>query len=83
MPPTHWIRKLSLQLHFSDTNRLLAICHLSETSSWQVSVYHDWNLGRIGDQSFDETSGWLLNMFDFQLIRPHTLILNPATGQPI
>ena len=20
MPPTHWIRKLSLQLHFSDTN---------------------------------------------------------------
>jgi phospholipase C len=46
-------------------------------------IEDNWNLGRIGDQSFDETSGSLLNMFDFQLLRPRTLILDPATGQPI
>jgi phospholipase C len=46
-------------------------------------IEDNWNLGRIGDQSFDETSGSLLNMFDFQLLRPRALILDPTTGQPI
>jgi phospholipase C len=46
-------------------------------------IEDNWNLGRIGDQSFDENSGSLLNMFDFQLLRPRTLILDPTTGQPI
>jgi len=46
-------------------------------------IEDNWTLGRIGDQSFDETSGTLLNMFDFQSRRPRVLILDPATGQPI
>jgi phospholipase C len=46
-------------------------------------IEDNWNLGRIGDQSFDETSGSLLNMFDFQLLRSRALILDPTTGQPI
>jgi phospholipase C len=58
--------------------------HAMTTQSSVLRFIEDnWNLGRIGDQSFDENSGSLLNMFDFQLRRPRTLILDPTTGQPI
>jgi Phospholipase C len=58
--------------------------HAMTTQSSVLRFIEDnWNLGRIGDQSFDASSGTLLNMFDFQSRRPRALILDPATGQPI
>lgn len=43
-------------------------------------IEKNWDLGYIGDQSFDAVAGSLHNMFDF--CHPHyeTLILNPSTG---
>ncbi len=46
-------------------------------------IEDNWDLGRIGDQSFDEKAGSLLNMFDFSAPRDITLILDPETGQPL
>ncbi len=46
-------------------------------------IEDNWGLGRIGDQSFDEKAGSLLNMFDFSAPRDITLILDPETGQPL
>ncbi len=43
-------------------------------------IEDNWDLGRIGDQSFDEKAGSLLNMFDFSAPRDITLILDPETG---
>ncbi len=45
-------------------------------------IEDNWQLGRIGDQSFDAKAGTLLHMFDFA--HPHfdRLILDPTTGQP-
>jgi phospholipase C len=46
-------------------------------------IEDNWRLGRVGDQSFDERAGSLLNMFDFEHGggRGHRLRLDPATGQ--
>lgn len=45
-------------------------------------IEDNWNLGRIGDQSFDAKAGSLVNMFDFQREpRAHRLFLDPTTGQ--
>jgi phospholipase C len=46
-------------------------------------VEDNWQLGRIGDQSFDDRAGSLLNMFDFSHggDRGHRLLLDPKTGQ--
>ena len=44
-------------------------------------IEDNWGLGRIGDQSFDESSGSLLGLFDFSAPRQDTLMLDPATGQ--
>lgn len=45
-------------------------------------IEDNWNLGRIGNFSFDVFAGSLLNMFDFNK-RPkkRRLILNPDTGE--
>lgn len=43
-------------------------------------IEDNWSLGRIGDFSFDEFSGSLLNMFDFSKRRLRYLFLNPNTG---
>jgi phospholipase C len=44
-------------------------------------VEDNWNLGRIGDSSFDEKAGSMLNMFDFrQGPNDQRLILDPNTG---
>ena len=45
-------------------------------------VEDNWNLGRIGDDSFDERAGSLMSLFDFnqQISNDHHLILDPATG---
>lgn len=46
-------------------------------------IEDNWNLGRIGDQSFDEKAGSLLNLFDFGGTGATKLFLNPATGEPV
>lgn len=40
----------------------------------------NWNLGSIGDQSFDEIAGSILNMFDFISPKDEFLFLDPQTG---
>ena len=46
-------------------------------------IEDNWNLGRIGDQSFDVKAGSLMNMFDFTNGRQqlaNKLFLSPTTG---
>ncbi|MBX6762195.1 MAG: alkaline phosphatase family protein [Rubrobacteraceae bacterium] len=46
-------------------------------------IEDNWNLGRIGNHSFDAKAGSLLNMFDFSHgRRAHRLFLDPKTGEP-
>jgi len=46
-------------------------------------IEDNWNLGQIGDSSFDALAGSLVNLFDFGSgHRAGTLILNPRTGEP-
>jgi phospholipase C len=49
-------------------------------------IEDNWQLGQIGDQSFDTLSGSILNLFDFPAYGPErpsgrTLILDPDTGE--
>jgi len=44
-------------------------------------IEDNWNLGRIGDSSFDELAGSLLHMFDFHGPRAEKLFLDPVTGE--
>jgi len=44
-------------------------------------IEDNWNLGRIGDQSFDAKAGSILGMFDFtSKVRAQTLFLDPNMG---
>jgi phospholipase C len=45
-------------------------------------IEDNWNLGRIGDQSFDVRAGSLVGMFDFDAPRPRRLEFDAATGTP-
>ena len=50
-------------------------------------IEDNWQLGQIGDQSFDAISGSILNLFDFSSYPngrafDRTLILDPDTGEP-
>jgi phospholipase C len=60
---------------------------VTDQSSIVRFIEDNWNLGRIGDSSFDQYSGSLLNMFDFNGSCDHhrvrRLILDPQTGQPV
>src|SRR4051812_24135845 len=61
---------------------------VDHTPTNQASVLRfiedNWNLGRIGDQSFDEGSGTLMNLFDFrERRRDRRVRLQPSTGQLI
>jgi len=53
---------------------------ITDQSSILRFIEDNWNLGRIGGQSFDALAGSLGNMFEFS--RPHNgrLILDPTTG---
>ncbi len=55
---------------------------LTDQTSILRFLEDNWNLGRIGNQSFDARAGSLDGMFNFGG-RPHTqpLILNPVTGE--
>jgi phospholipase C len=50
-------------------------------------IEDNWQLGQIGDQSFDAVAGSISNMFDFSAypdgrVSGRTLILDPDTGEP-
>ena len=55
---------------------------LTDQTSILKFIEDNWNLGRIGDDSFDEGAGSLLNMFDFTKRTRGKLILKPKTGLP-
>jgi phospholipase C len=44
-------------------------------------IEDNWNLGRIGDGSFDERAGTLANLFDFDHRNDYRLVLDPVTGE--
>ena len=55
---------------------------LTDQSSILRFIEDNWNLGRIGDYSFDAKAGTLNNMFDFSGSgNAPTLILDPSTGE--
>lgn len=54
---------------------------VSDQSSILRFIEDNWQLGRLGNQSFDEKAGSLENMFDFKhKARARKLFLDPATG---
>jgi phospholipase C len=56
---------------------------LTNQASVLKFIEDNWSLGRIGDQSFDEGSGTLMNLFDFRSRRAgRRLLLHPHTGLP-
>ena len=60
---------------------------VADQSSILRFIEDNWQVGRIGNQSFDAISGSILNLFDFNGFDgshgfDRTLILNPDTGQP-
>jgi phospholipase C len=68
------------------------INYIDHTVSDQASILRfiedNWNLGKIGDQSFDSIAGSLDNMFNFDLKEQsiqevNKLILDPNTGNII
>jgi phospholipase C len=59
---------------------------LTDQSSIIRFIEDDFGLGRIGGGSSDAYAGTLNNMFDFDKHKhtpPHTLLLDPSTGQPL
>lgn len=54
---------------------------VTDQSSVLRFIEDNWNLGRIGDQSFDAKAGSLLNMFNFTTSHyAKNLFLDPYTG---
>jgi len=51
---------------------------VTDQSSILRFIEDNWELGRIGDQSFDERAGSLLNLFDFDFLArtPRKLLLD-------
>ncbi|HEY1754279.1 MAG TPA: alkaline phosphatase family protein [Bryobacteraceae bacterium] len=54
----------------------------TDTTSILRFIEDNWNLGRIGDQSFDAIAGSILNSFDFTGTPAKPLILDPTSGEP-
>ncbi len=54
----------------------------TDQSSILRFVEDNWNLGRIGNQSFDAQAGDLNHMLTSDANHSATLILDPSTGQP-
>jgi phospholipase C len=60
---------------------------VADQSSILRFIEDNWQLGQIGNQSFDALAGPITNLFDFDSTHlppafDRTLILNPTTGQP-
>lgn len=58
---------------------------VTDQSSILRFIEDNWELGRIGDQSFDERAGSLLNLFDFNFRRgmARKLFLDPVSGEAV
>lgn len=56
---------------------------LTDQSSIVRFIEDNWELPRIGNGSFDEIAGTILNMFDFKNEREEKVILNVSTGQVV
>lgn len=56
---------------------------VTDQSSILRFIEDNWNLGRIGNQSFDALAGPLDNMFSFKGPDNDKLILNDQTGEPV
>ena len=56
---------------------------VTDQSSILRFIEDNWHLGRIGDQSFDDKAGSLMNMFNFTTTANHyaNLFLDPLTGK--
>ena len=54
----------------------------TDQSSILKFIEDNFQLGRIGNHSFDAQAGSLLNMLNFDQPRTDILILDPSTGQP-
>jgi phospholipase C len=55
---------------------------LTDTTSILLFIEQNWDLGAIGDQSFDALAGSILDNFDFTSApRTAPLTLNPTSGQ--
>jgi phospholipase C len=52
----------------------------NDTTSILRFIEDNWNLGRLGDQSFDAQAGSLMNLFNFAGTPAPQLFLDPATG---
>jgi phospholipase C len=56
----------------------------TDQSSILRFIEDNWNLGRIGDQSFDAIAGSLNNLFNFSRgVDNDPIFLDPLTGEPI
>jgi phospholipase C len=56
---------------------------IADQSSILRFIEDNWQLGRIGDQSFDAVSGSLLNLFNFTGTPAPPVFLDPANGQVV
>ena len=56
---------------------------VTDQSSILRFIEDNWNLGRIGNQSFDALAGTLNNLFSFHDNENQPLFLDPTTGEPI
>ncbi len=56
---------------------------VNDTTSILRFIEDNWNLGQIGDQSFDAMAGSILNNFDFTATPAKPLILNPSSGEVV
>ncbi len=68
-------------------SRFAKINFVDHTTTDQSSVLRfiedNWNLGRIGNGSFDALAGSLMAIFNFKPgIHPRKLFLDPSTGEP-
>jgi phospholipase C len=56
---------------------------LTDQSSILRFIEDNWQLGRLGNQSYDALAGSVMNLFDFgRGLHARRLILDPATGEP-
>jgi phospholipase C len=56
---------------------------ITDQSSVVRFIEDNWELPQIGNGSFDEVAGTILNMFDFKKEREEKVILNVPTGQVV
>ena len=56
---------------------------VTDTTSILRFIEDNWDLGRIGDQSFDAMAGSILNSFDFTAAHAKAVLLNPTTGEVV